>query len=245
MSQSAQLEVLVKKHFHSATRDFTLDVMFTLAREIVVIFGASGAGKTTILECISGLLQPDAGSITLGERKLCDSAGKQNVSSRERRIGYVFQSLALFPHLTGRQNVGFGLGSLTAREREERVDEMLASFRAEHAADRFPDQMSGGERQRIALARSLVMRPDALLLDEPMTALDYETKAAILHDLREWHTRHQIPVLYVTHAIDEVFAIADRVIKLADGRIVAEGKPHEVLGAERQRLLQELQSVSR
>jgi ABC-type Fe3+/spermidine/putrescine transport system ATPase subunit len=167
-----------------------------------------------------------------------------NAPARERRIGYVFQSLALFPHMSAAQNVGYGLLNITERERETQVFDALEAFHISDVADRRPDAMSGGERQRVALARSLVTRPRALLLDEPMSALDYETKTGILRDLREWHAQHRIPVLYVTHALDEVFAIGDRVLQIVEGKIVAEGKPAEVLHTQKDSLIKELQSWS-
>ena len=211
----------------------------------MVIFGASGAGKTTILEYISGLLRPDEGSIILGERTLFDGIKRQNIASRERRIGYVFQNLALFPHLTARKNVSFGLRGHEPKAREAEVNEILKAFRVDHVAERLPARMSGGEKQRVALGRSLVTKPDALLLDEPLTALDHQTKTSILRDLREWHAQHKIPLIFVTHSIEETFAIADRVLRLADGKITGDGPPLEILRAERERLLADLQGPSR
>jgi ABC-type Fe3+/spermidine/putrescine transport system ATPase subunit len=148
----------------------------------------------------------------------------------------------LFPHLTASENIGYGLHSKPKGEREQSIAEIMASFHISHAKDRRPRAMSGGERQRVALARSLVTDPRALLLDEPMSALDYETKSRILRDLREWHTRHRIPIIYVTHALDEVFAIADQVLQMADGKMIAEGAPTEILGAQRDALIKGLQA---
>jgi molybdate transport system ATP-binding protein len=144
-------------------------------------------------------------------------------------VGYLLQSLALFPHMSARQNVEYGLRSLANPEREARVDEILASMRIAALAARHPVQLSGGERQRAALARTLVIRPRALLLDEPLTALDARVKSQILDDLRAWNEKQRIPVLYVTHQREEVFALGEHVIALDAGRIVAQGSAHDVL----------------
>jgi molybdate transport system ATP-binding protein len=165
-----------------------------------------------------------------------------NLAPRQRNAGYVFQTLALFPHMTAAENITYGLKELEEKERAGRVGEILEAFRISQASARRPAEMSGGERQRVALARSLVTKPQVLLLDEPLSALDYQTKAGIMRDLREWHAQHRIPVVYVTHALDEVFAVGDRVIRIAEGSIAAEGKPQDVLSAERDRLIKDLQN---
>jgi molybdate transport system ATP-binding protein len=235
-SADPQLHCVLKKRFHSQTQDFVLDVDLSIGAEIAVIFGPSGAGKTTILECIAGLLKPDHGRVELNGKELV------KLPIRERQLGYVFQDSALFPHMTARQNIGYGLQQLPPRDRESSTAEILEAFHIAHVAARRPAEMSGGERQRVALARALVTRPQALLLDEPMSALDYDTKSGILRDLRTWHSQHRIPVIYVTHALDEVFAIADRVLQIENGKIVAEGKPAEILGEQRDLLIRELQA---
>lgn len=237
------LLVRIKKSFAGNAKAFLLDVDFSVGQEVLVVFGPSGAGKTTILECISGLAAADEGFIQLGDQVLVDTANRRNQPARDREVGYVFQTLALFPHLTARQNIGYGLHRVASAERERSIEEMLETFGITHVARRRPEQLSGGERQRVALARSLVTKPGALLLDEPMSALDHETRSGILKDLREWHSQHQIPVIYVTHAIDEAFAIADRVVRLVEGKIAAEGLPGTILAPERERLISGLQAV--
>lgn len=234
------LRVCLGKSFVPRGQSFRLKAEFAVGKEIAVIFGPSGAGKTTILECIAGLMRPDSGRISLNDRTLFDGESHISVPVRERRLGYVFQSLALFPHMTAAENVAYGLSHINERLRESEVLDALEAFGIATIAERTPAQMSSGERQRVALARSLVTQPRALLLDEPMSALDLETKAAILNDLREYHAQHQMPVLYVTHALDEVFAIADRVLKIANGAIIAEGKPQDILAEERERLITRL-----
>ncbi len=149
--------------------------------------------------------------------------------TNRRSVGYLLQSLALFPHMTVKQNVHYGLRSLTQAERDKRSAEILESFRIAALAQRRPRELSGGERQRAALARTLVTRPRVLLLDEPLTALDAATKSQIVADLRDWNREHRIPILYVTHQREEVFALGEHVIALERGRIVAQGSPNEVL----------------
>ncbi|MGA9564304.1 MAG: molybdenum ABC transporter ATP-binding protein [Candidatus Korobacteraceae bacterium] len=209
---------------------FTLDVEFTASPGFTILFGASGAGKTTILDCIAGLRKPDAGRIVAGEQVLFDSSKGIDVATRNRRVGYLFQTLALFPHMTVRQNIEYGLASIEQAEREKRSEEIAGSFGIAKLYDRRPTEISGGERQRVALARALVTRPVALLLDEPMSALDAVTKARILDDLRRWNDQQAVPILYVTHERDEVYALGDRVLVLQAGSVVADGPPQEALG---------------
>jgi molybdate transport system ATP-binding protein len=208
---------------------FSLDVAFVAESGFTVLFGASGAGKTTILDCIAGLQAPDSGRVSVAGLDLFDSQRRVAVPTRYRRLGYLFQTVALFPHMTGKQNIAYGLSSLPQQERDDRTGEVADSFGIAAILDRRPAQMSGGERQRIALARALVTRPRALLLDEPMTALDRVTKSKILDDLRRWNAAHSVPILYVTHEREEVYALGDRVVLLESGRVVADGTPHEVL----------------
>ena len=196
---------------------------------ITILFGASGSGKSTLLRSVAGLTRPDAGSISIGSRILFDASSGRNVPVPRRRVGYVFQQLALFPHLSIADNLAYGLHDRPAGVRREQVAAIAASFRIEHALARRPDAISGGERQRAALARSLVTDPEVLLLDEPLSALDHATQSRIIDDLRAWNAAHGIPILYVTHAHREVFALGDRVVVLDKGRIVATGVPHEVL----------------
>ena len=230
---SADLEVRIRKRFANPEGSFNLNVHFRALAGFTILFGASGAGKTTLLDCIAGLSDPDDGRITVGGEDLYDSEKKRNVAAWKRRIGYVHQDLALFPHLTAEENVAYGLQTLSAAERQRRSREMLAAFRIDHIRDRRPAQLSGGERQRVALARALVTEPRALLLDEPLAALDRPTKSLLVGDLRRWNQDHRVPILFVTHNGEEVFALGDEVIVLDAGRIVAQGRPHEVMHAPR------------
>jgi molybdate transport system ATP-binding protein len=232
------LTIQIHKSFANAGRDFTLDVGFTLARGITIIFGPSGAGKTTLLDSIAGLTTPDSGKIVVGERVFFDR--ETNLPVQSRKIGYVFQDLALFPHLTVQKNTEYGLASVNKSERRKKSDAILESFRIADLRERKPGEISGGERQRVALARALVTDPCVLLLDEPMAALDAATKSKIIEDLRAWNAAHGIPILYITHNREEVFALGDRVLVLENGRIIADGTPHGVMAAPRRESLAQL-----
>ena len=210
---------------------FELDVSLAAPPGITMVFGASGSGKTTLLRCLAGLLRPDAGQITLENRVVFDSTDGRDVPVPERKIGYVFQQLALFPNMSVAGNLEYGLPHLSVAARRERIRAVAASFRIAHLLPRRPAAISGGERQRAALARSLVTDPALLLLDEPLSALDHTTKSRIMEDLRVWNTAHAIPIVYVTHAHQEVFALGERVVVLDQGRVLTEGATHEVMEA--------------
>ena len=228
---SPMLEGRVRKSYAAQGREFELDVDLRVAPGFTILFGASGAGKTTLLDCVAGLARPDVGRIAVGERVWFDADRRVDLPPAKRHAGYVFQDLALFPHLTVVQNVEYGLAHLLNVERRTKAGEMLRAFRIFHLAQRYPRETSGGESQRVALARTLVTDPAVLLLDEPLAALDGPTKAQIVDDLRAWNRAHHIPILYVTHSREEVFALGERVIVLDAGRVVAEGTPHEVMTA--------------
>jgi molybdate transport system ATP-binding protein len=208
---------------------FALEVSFVAESGVTILFGASGSGKTTILRCVAGLARPDAGRVAIGDRMLFNGVDGVDVPVPNRRIGYVFQQLALFPHLTVADNIGYGLAGLSRAERRAHVAEAAESFHITGLLDRRPRQISGGEQQRTALARALVTNPDALLLDEPLSALDYAIQLHIMDDLRRWNAARRIPILYVTHSHREAFALGERLIALEHGSILASGSPHDVL----------------
>ena len=237
MTNPAELAVFVRKKL---TSGFELDAEFGAAAGFTILFGPSGAGKTTLLHCVAGLHSPDAGRIAVGARVLFDSQLWIDVPVRRRAIGYLFQTLALFPHLTVEQNAEYGLAKIPARERRGRISSILESFRLAHLRRRKPGDISGGERQRVALARSLVTDPKALLLDEPLSALDAATKSSIISDLREWNAAHGIPILYVTHSPAEAFALGERVIVLVSGKVLAQGTPQQVLDTPRHETIAQL-----
>jgi molybdate transport system ATP-binding protein len=222
---------------NTGAASFLLDISLEAPPGITILFGPSGGGKSTFLDCVAGLAQPDDGRIAVGENVLFDSSSRIHVPPQERCIAYVFQTLALFPHLTVEENVQYGLNHLPEPQRRERTAEILEGFRVEKLKHERPGQISGGEKQRTALARSLVTNPRVLLLDEPLTGLDVELKAAIVEDLRAWNAAKRIPILYVTHSRDEVDALGERVIAIENGRVVSHGLPMDVLGAPRRKRL--------
>ena len=221
----------------SDTPSFLLDISIEVLSGVTILFGPSGAGKSTLLDCIAGLLRPNDGHIAIGGKTLFDSTMGVNLPPQERHIGYLFQSPALFPRMSVEENVTYGLADLPKEEQALRVAAILAAFRVEKLRERKPGEISGGEQQRVALARSLVTLPRVLLLDEPLTGLDAELKASIVDDLRAWNAAQQIPILYVTHSRDEVDALGERVLALAHGRVIGEGHPREVLDAPRRKEL--------
>ena len=162
---------------------------------------------------------------------LFDSGANINVATRHRKTGYVLQDLALFPHLSAEQNICYGLSKLPVSKQQELCAAVMESFRIADLRNRRPREISGGERQRVALARTLVTDPGVLLLDEPLAALDAPTKSKIVEDLRAWNESHGVPILYVTHSRDEVFALGERVILLEKGKILGDGVPHQAMTA--------------
>ena len=216
------LQVGLKKTFNtSKLRRFSLDVEFSAPAGVTVIFGPSGSGKTTLLQCLAGLLEPDMGSIAVAGETLFDSERKINLSPQERRVGYVFQDLALFPHMTAAENIGFGIRE-NGDVKSGLVLDILERFSILHVSRHRPDEISGGERQRVALARALVTRPRLLLLDEPFSALDDELKLAIIGDLKQWLAQNPIPVLFVTHDRAEAGALGEKTLVLKQGSVVGE-----------------------
>lgn len=232
------LTARIRKARRSAgVSSFVLDVFIDVSPGITILFGASGAGKSTLLDCVAGLARPDEGRIAAGGDVLFDSERGINVPAPKRRTAYVFQTPALFPHLSAEENVAYGLIDLREEERREQVEAILKAFRVEKLRRQKPAEISGGEKQRIALARSLVTEPRVLLLDEPLTGLDAELKAAIVDDLRAWNAAKGVPILYVTHSREEVDALGERVIALDNGRVVSAGAPMDVLDAPRRKKL--------
>lgn len=201
--------------------DFSLRARFETAGGTTALFGPSGAGKTTLVNMIAGLVTPDRGRIALDDSVLFDSATRTNMPAHRRRIGYVFQEGRLFPHLSVAQNLDYGrwMSGLAADPAEmERVIELL---HIRPLLDRRPGKLSGGERQRIAVGRALLMRPRLLLLDEPLASLDARRKADILPYLERLRDESGIPMVYVSHHAAEVRRIATSVVWLDEGRVTA------------------------
>lgn len=194
-----------------------------------VLFGYSGSGKSLTLGILTGTVRPDSGRVCLGDVTLTDTARGVFVRPEDRMFGYVSQRSELFPHLTVRKNVAFGLHRLTHRERGERIEEMLETFGLGGLADKRPSQLSGGQRQRAALARALAPRPRALLLDEPLSALDLPVRAEIRQLLKQVQSAESIPVVMVTHDLYEAFVLADSLVVYGGNGVVQTGAPAELL----------------
>ncbi|MDO4540306.1 MAG: ATP-binding cassette domain-containing protein [Syntrophomonadaceae bacterium] len=212
------LSVDIKKQLHY----FELQAAFAVtAEEIMVLWGPSGSGKTTILECLAGLCRPDAGTISLNGRPLYDSGQKLWLPARQRRIGYLFQNYALFPHMTVEQNIRYGLKPNPGDERARALDyrELLKSFGILHLNRRYPRQLSGGEKQRVAMARALIRQPELLLLDEPFSALDHQSRRRLREELKDLHRQWHIPMIVVSHDDEDANHLADQIISLERGRI--------------------------
>jgi len=228
---SPRWNVSVRKTLESGGHRFELDVSFRSDATRLVLFGPSGAGKSLTLRAIAGLLRPEAGAIALAGETLFDARAGIDVPAGERRLGYLFQEYALFPHLTVRQNVSFGLrrGWRNPRrgEAHAEAERWLDTLEIRAFADRYPDELSGGQRQRTALARALAAEPRALLLDEPFAALDASLRVRLRDELRELQARLGLPILLITHDEADVAAFADDVVRIEDGRVVAAPEPLE------------------
>ncbi len=203
-----------------ALPNFTLDVAFAVPNGVVAVVGPSGAGKTLTLRAVAGLLRPDAGRVACGGRVLYDRAADVDVPARARRVGYVFQQYALFPHLSVGENVAYGLGDRARGARTARVAELLALVGMPDTERRRPRELSGGQQQRVALARALAPEPDLLLLDEPLAAVDAPLRARLGDELLALHERTRTPMLFVTHDPAEARRVAAVVVRLDAGRVV-------------------------
>jgi molybdate transport system ATP-binding protein len=221
--------VIVAVDVQRALGSFQLSVVFEAPAGITALFGPSGSGKTLTLRSIAGLLRPDSGRIALGARVLYDSHRVIDIATRERRIGYVFQHYALFPHLSAAANVAYGLHDVAPDERVRRVGELLEMVDLARFADRRPYALSGGQQQRVALARALAPRPDLILLDEPFAAIDSFVRDHLREQLREIHARTQVPMILVTHDVADVRRLADTVVLYGHGVVVEVGRTVDVL----------------
>lgn len=230
MSDSS-LYARLTKHFPAGPESmaFALDVEIEASPGVTILYGPSGAGKTLTLDCVSGFVQPDSGRILLDDRILFDGSARVHLPARDRRCGYVFQNYALFPHMTLRENLAFAAESRPRLDRHRFVAEMLDRFRIMEFASRYPHQVSGGQKQRCSIARTLVANPKLLLLDEPARGLDVSLREELYTILRELRADYNIPILLVTHDLDECFAVGDRMLIYGEGRILQSGAPREIL----------------
>jgi len=203
--------------------DFELEIQTVIGNGITGIFGPSASGKSTLLNCIAGFEDPDSGQITLNSKTVFSSSFKINISPEKRRVGYVHQHSALFPHLTVRQNLEFGYNLTGKYRRVGNLEDVVHLLQLEQIMERGVTNLSGGERQRVALARSLAASPDVLLLDEPLASLDLPFRGFILEKLREVSRGWNLDMVYVSHSVSEMIALADSVIVIRNGMKVVEG----------------------
>lgn len=209
--------IKVKKRLHGAEGDFWLDVDIELRNgEFLVLFGPSGSGKTTLLRCVAGLERPEEGYIEVNGEVWFDSKRGINLPPQKRHVGFVFQDYALFPNMSLLENVMYGMKI----EDKEKALELLRKVRLEGLKDKRPNQISGGQRQRVALIRALAREPKVLLLDEPLSALDEELRAELQEELKSFQRSYNIPTLMVTHHKEEALRLADRIVRIKEGRVV-------------------------
>ncbi len=230
------LEVAVRLGRSGRGATFTLDAALTAPPGVTVLFGPSGSGKSTLLAVIAGLTRADAGTVRLGDDTWFDGAAGVAVPVHARRVAFVFQTLALFPHMSAAENVAYGVDrSMSARARADHARASLARFRADHLAERVPATFSGGEAQRVALARAFAMSPRVVLLDEPFSAMDRGLRGELVELVRRLAEDLAVPVVFVTHRRREALALGDQVALMRDGRVERTGAPGDMLVEEEAR----------
>lgn len=246
------VEVEIEKEFYGRKLrkkkgekpSFSMHCSFDADSEFAVLFGCSGSGKTTALRCIAGLENPDVGTIRINDTLYFDSKKKINLPPQKRKIGYMFQENALFPHMNVRQNIEFGLKGLSSIEKNDRMNEMLGLVGIEELEFAYPDELSGGQKQKVALARALAPNPKVLLLDEPFSALDTVVRLKLRKELRIIQKKLGIPVIFITHDPVEAFTMADRMAVFDKGRVQQLGSPEEVFYHPKTRYVAELVGFS-
>ncbi len=215
----------IKLRLESGKRVFRLDVSVCSSDNFTILYGHSGSGKSLTLKCMAGIIRPDSGRIAVGGRVLFDSSKKINIPARDRRLGYVFQDYALFPHLSVLENVGFtlkrGFHVRMHKDDVRRVMDILSLLGIEDIAEARPGEISGGQRQRVAIARALILRPDAILMDEPFSALDTMLRAKLRVELKSLQERYDIPVVLITHDPADIDAFPGTVVNYSAGKICA------------------------
>lgn len=211
--------------------DFTLDIAFASRARVVALFGVSGSGKSLTISTIAGLIKPERGRIALDDRVLLDTEKRVFVPRHRRRVGLVFQDAQLFPHLSIRRNLAFGRWFAPREAKSVDVDQVIGTLGIGHLLDRRPATLSGGERQRVAIGRALLASPQLLLMDEPLASLDEPRKREILPLIARVAEEFAIPVVYVSHAVEEVARLAGDVVVVEHGRVAAQGAPADVFAA--------------
>ncbi|MGL4667611.1 MAG: ABC transporter ATP-binding protein [Saezia sp.] len=235
MNLSVHFELTLKNTAGKTKREFPLKVAFETQAARTVIFGPSGCGKSVTLQAIAGLIKPEHGEIKLGERVFFDGQQHQFIPANCRKVGYVFQDYALFPHLSVMENAGYALRQwplLLSAESKKRVMDMLALFGIAELAHSLPAELSGGQRQRVALARALMHKPDILLLDEPLSAMDMFLRVKMREELIHMQERFQVPMVIISHDLEDVRAFADTLVTYRSGS-VAEVLPYQQMRAQK------------
>ncbi|THA09503.1 molybdenum ABC transporter ATP-binding protein ModC [Rodentibacter pneumotropicus] len=215
------LQINIKKQLGKLALQANLQIPI---QGVTAIFGLSGAGKTALINLVSGLTQPDEGFIQLNDRTLIDTETQQNVPTHLRKIGYVFQDARLFPHYTVKGNLCYGAKNVS----KEEFDYIVELLGISHLLKRYPLTLSGGEKQRVAIGRALFTDPEMLLMDEPLSALDLPRKRELMHYLERLSQEINIPILYVTHSLDELLRLADRVVLMENGKVKAYGSVERI-----------------
>lgn len=228
-AQSTLLDVAVRVGLQGPAGPFDLNVELTAnAGAFIALIGPSGAGKTTLLRIIAGLMHPDAGRVRLGSSVWCDTKARVYIPTRRRSIGFVFQDYALFPNMTVQRNVEYAIG----KRQPEEARRLLQLVELQGLASAYPARLSGGQKQRLALIRALARRPSLLILDEPLSALDPPMRKLLQDELRRLHSSFGTTTFLVSHDVSEILRLADRVIRLEQGRIVFDGSPTAAFGVE-------------
>lgn len=210
---------MLKVSIQKQLPEYNLKIEFSVYNHILVLFGPSGCGKTTILRCIAGLVRPDSGTISLCDQAIYDSGTKVWLRPQNRRMGFMFQDYALFPHMNVERNILYGVNKLTA-DGHISYQKILNLFKLSHLTGRYPTELSGGEKQRVALARALMTEPQVLLLDEPLSALDNATRIRLQDELLEIQSLWQIPFILVTHDPNEAQKMGTEIIFMDQGQQV-------------------------
>lgn len=224
----------ISVHIKKQLKDFELQVDFALGSGCMGVLGASGCGKSMTLKCIAGIETPDSGRIVLNNRVLFDSEKKINLAPQKRKVGYLFQQYALFPHMTVRQNIeagftGAGQRFASKKEKNDRVEQLLEQFHIPELAEALPTRLSGGQQQRVALARIIASNPDILLLDEPFSAMDSYLREQLLQEMKEMLTHtYQKEVLMVSHNRDEIYQLCPKMAVMRPGAIEVVGSTKEL-----------------
>ena len=219
---------MIEIHVEKDLGNFSLNLSLSLQKGMTVLFGPSGSGKTLTLHTIAGLVEPDSGTIRVNGVVYFDKKGGVNLPIHRRRVGYVFQEPSLFPHMTVFENIAYGISGLSSGERKRRVNHMIERMRLSGLEKNFPHQISGGQKQRAALARALVASPLLLLLDEPFASLDNPVREELRLDLLRIREEDHVPIVFVTHDVEEAFVLADEIVVLNDGRVEQTGSKEDI-----------------